>query len=141
MKISKQQIIKAICEEPVLKAGAYYHRTFSAGETDKNCPACMVGAVMRQATKLKSTLDLEEAIDKVVDIDYATAGDFDLAVGHGSFLEILSAGFESACTRTGDDIADEYRDNQPVFTDDEARMLGLFLTEAFCPEAGVEVVV
>ena len=50
MKITKEQVIKAIATEPILKSGAFFNSD-KGNKTIHNCEVCVVGAVLRSVIK------------------------------------------------------------------------------------------
>jgi len=110
IKIKKEDAIKAVIEEPVLKAGLFFHDDF---RSKKICPVCAVGSVLR------NTVHSMYWDDVLVTMD-----DFDHNDNYvNAPLDNLSITFEAACMN--------YNMNP---NSDETRMLLLFEIEGFWPD-------
>jgi hypothetical protein len=100
--VTKKQIIKALCTEP-LKAGKFFDLDPEAnlGLSDNNsCAVCAVGAVLRAtARKHFSNSDAFEIVP------YTLPHELDDAWDSGELLSILSTEFELASAHDGDELA------------------------------------
>jgi hypothetical protein len=127
IKITKEEVIEAIVNEPILMKGAFFHNNIV--ENIENCPVCAVGSVLRNVAIKNNILDHERLVchaSGVTDFNFLPS-DLEDALLRDNFLGKLSCFFES----TQNTIWPENH----LDTDEERRMLCLFVTEAFCPDS------
>lgn len=102
MQITKAQVIQALKEEPILKAGDWIHAEVNAGlpRYHDKCPVCAVGAVMRQAGV--EAFDIRRSSLNATDGRGYDTSDVDESLRDGYYLGALSAFFEMLCAQEAD---------------------------------------
>lgn len=122
MKITKQEIIKAIQEEP-LEGGSWI-----TWNKDNTCKVCAVGAVLRKATKLDGRA-LQNYCGEKVKYPHMANHDIAYLLTNGFYMSALSTFFEN----TWEDLCDEEGDPDPN-TEPEARKRTLNFVSMHFPE-------